>query len=370
MTATATRPSPAPQRPGGPGDRPAPTTARRRDGVKLLLILAGAVLSALALVVSVTIGTVGIGFVDVVRAVRLSLLGGTLEGDFAQAYAVITELRLPRVLLAFVAGAGLSVAGVLMQGLLRNPLVSPFTLGVSPAAAFGAALVITLAGTNQLSPWATIGGALVTSLAVSALVLGVASARRMSVATLLLLGIALTQIFEALTSALQFTANENTLQAIVRWTFGSVNDATWSDVTIVGAIVLAAVPVTLWFAKDLNAVAFAGDDAARSFGVNVGVLRVGLIGLAVVLAAVVVSFCGIIGFVGLVGPHIARLVIGADHRHLLPFAALTGGLLLLVADAVGRTIIAPAVVPVGIVVAFIGGPMFIYLILTRKNSLK
>lgn len=367
-TTTRTRPAPPPA--PEPQHVAPPARAARRDGVKLLLIAAGAVLSALALVVSVTIGTSGIGFLDVVEALRLRIFGGVLPADFAQAYAVITELRLPRVLLAFAAGAGLSVAGVLMQGLLRNPLVSPFTLGVSPAAAFGAALVITLAGTNQLPPWATISGALVSALAVSSLVLVLASVRRMAVATLLLLGIALTQIFEALTSALQFAANENTLQAIVRWTFGSVNDATWSDVQIVGAVVLVAMPVTLWFSKDLNAVAFAGDDAARSFGVNVGVLRVGLIALAVVLAAVVVSFCGIIGFVGLVGPHIARLVIGADHRHLLPFSALSGGLLLLVADAVGRTVIAPAVVPVGIVVAFIGGPMFVYLILTRKNALK
>ena len=257
-----------------------------------------------------------------------------------------------------------------MQGLLRNPLVSPFTLGVSPAAAFGAALVITLAGTQQLPAWATIAGAMVMALTVSAVVLGIATARRMAVATLLLLGIAMTQIFEALTSALQFTANENTLQAIIRWTFGSVNDAVWSDVLVVGVVTLIALPLTLLFAKDLNAIAFAGDDAASSFGVNVGPVRVGLIALAVTLAAVVVSFCGIIGFVGLVGPHIARLAIGADHRHLLPFAALSGGLLLLVADAVGRTVIASAVVPVGIVVAFIGGPVFIYLILTRRNTLK
>lgn len=367
MTATATRPPSTTPPPAGAAPE---ATVRRRGAVKGVLILLGVVLSVVSLIVSVTIGTVGIGFGDVVAAVRLRVLGGTLSQDFEQSYAVITELRLPRVLLAFAAGAGLSVSGVLMQGLLRNPLVSPFTLGVSPAAAFGAALMITLAGTNQLSPWVTISGALVMSLSVSALVLVLASARQMAVATLLLLGIALTQIFEALTAALQFTANENTLQAIVRWTFGSVNDATWSDVSIVGVVVLIAVPITLWFSKDLNAVAFAGDDAARSFGVNVGLLRVGLIGLAVVLAAVVVSFCGIIGFVGLVGPHIARLIIGADHRHLLPFAALTGGLLLLVADAVGRTILAPAVVPVGIVVAFVGGPMFIYLILTRKNSLK
>ncbi|WP_299303917.1 iron ABC transporter permease [uncultured Brachybacterium sp.] len=364
MTATLqTRPAPAPApAPAGP--------ARSRELRKALVLAIGVVVSALALITSVTIGTAGVGFGDVLRSLQVSIVGGTISADFAPSYAVITQLRLPRVLLAFAAGAALSVSGVLMQGLLRNPLVSPFTLGVSPAAAFGAALVITLAGTNQLPVWATIAGAMIMALTVSAVVLGIATARRMAVATLLLLGIAMTQIFEALTSALQFTANENTLQAIIRWTFGSVNDATWTDVLIFGTFTVIAIPVTLFFSRDLNAIAFAGDDAARSFGVNVGPVRIGLIALSVVLAAVVVSFCGIIGFVGLVGPHIARLAIGADHRHLLPFAALSGGMLLLVADAVGRTVIAPAVVPVGIVAAFIGGPVFIYLILTRRNTLK
>src|SRR5699024_4900591 len=362
---TATLPQ---QRPSAPA--PAPHRAPRRELRKSLILAVGVVVSVLALLTAVTIGTAGVGLGDVIHSLRVSLLGGTISTDFASTYSVITQLRLPRVLLAFTAGAALSVSGVLMQGLLRNPLVSPFTLGVSPAAAFGAALVITLAGTQQLPAWATIAGARVMALTVSAVVLGIATARRMAVATLLLLGIAMTQIFEALTSALQFSANENTLQAISRWTFRSANDAVWSDVLVVGVVTLIALPLTLLFAKDLNAIAFAGDDAASSFGVNVGPVRVGLIALAVTLAAVVVSFCGIIGFVGLVGPHIARLAIGADHRHLLPFAALSGGLLLLVADAVGRTVIAPAVVPVGIVVAFIGGPVFIYLVLTRRNTLK
>nr|WP_221186983.1 iron ABC transporter permease [Pseudoclavibacter helvolus] len=343
---------------------------RKRANVKRLAIIGGVAVSALAIIAAVTIGTAGVTFGDVWKAVVLSIFGGTLENDFAQKFSIVTELRLPRVLLAFAAGAGLSLSGVLMQGLLRNPLVSPFTLGVSPAAAFGAALAITIAGGTTLPSWAIIASALVVSLAVSALVLGLASAKGMAIATLLLLGIAITQLFEALTAALQFTANENTLQAIVRWTFGSVNDATWGDVQTVGILVLATIPFVLWFAKDLNAVAFAGDDAAKSLGVNVQALRVGLIVVAVVLAAVIVSFCGVIGFVGLVGPHIARLIIGADHRYLIPFSVLTGGLLLLVADTVGRTILAPAVIPVGIVVAFIGAPIFIQLILTRKTALK
>ncbi|RGE23125.1 iron ABC transporter permease [Leucobacter sp. wl10] len=343
---------------------------RRQGGWKSLMIVIGAIVSALAIGLAVVIGTSGVTLADVAQSVWLSIFGGTLTGDLADKYPIIVELRLPRVLLAFTAGAGLSLAGVLMQGLLRNPLVSPFTLGVSPAAAFGAALAITLAGSNSLPSWIVIGSALVVALLVSGLVLSLASARKLAVATLLLLGIAMTQLFEALTAALQFIASENTLQAIVRWTFGSVNDANWGDVQVVGLILLLSVPVTLWFAKDLNAVAFGGDDAARSFGVNVSSLRLGLIVMSVVLAAVVVSFCGIIGFVGLVGPHIARLIIGSDHRFLLPFATLTGGLLLLVADTVGRTVIAPAVVPVGIVVAFIGAPIFINLILTRKTAMR
>ncbi|MDN6328378.1 MAG: iron ABC transporter permease, partial [Brachybacterium sp.] len=166
---------------------PAPAPARRHELRTSIILVAGLVVSVLALLVSVTIGTAGVGLGDVVHSIRVSIIGGTISADFASSYAVITQLRLPRVLLAFSAGAALSVSGVLMQGLLRNPLVSPFTLGVSPAAAFGAALVITVAGTNQLPAWATIAGAMVMALAVSALVLGIATARRMAVATLLLL---------------------------------------------------------------------------------------------------------------------------------------------------------------------------------------
>ncbi|RCV48149.1 FecCD family ABC transporter permease [Marinitenerispora sediminis] len=352
-----------------PGAAEPAARRRARGSLRGLTLLLGVAVSLLAVGWCVTVGTSGATLADVWHAVRLSVFGGVLTAEFEQTFTIITNLRLPRALLAFAAGAALSLAGVVMQGLLRNPLVSPFTLGVSPAAAFGASLaILATGGAAGSASWLVVGSALAAALAVSALVLGLASARSMSTATLLLLGIALTQLFEAMTSALQFVANENTLQAIVRWTFGSVNDATWREVQIVGAVTLLLLPVLLWFAKDLNAVAFAGDDAAKSLGVNVTALRVGLIVLAVLLASVVVSFCGVIGFVGLVGPHIARLVIGADHRFLLPFSFLTGGLLLLVADTIGRTVLAPSVIPVGIVVAFIGAPVFINLILTRRAA--
>lgn len=359
---------PEPPEPAGRAPRPRPWSRAAWTG-RPAVLWAGTVVCLLVATWCVTAGTTDAGLLDVWRAIRLAVFGGVLTEDFAQTYSVIVNLRLPRVLLAFAAGAALSLAGVVMQGLLRNPLVSPFTLGVSPAAAFGAALAILLTGGSAGSgSWLVIGCALGTALGVSALVLGLASAKAMSAATLLLLGIALTQLFEAMTAALQFVADENTLQAIVRWTFGSVNNADWNDVVVVGSGALAALPLLFWFSRDLNAIAFAGDDAAKSLGVNVTAVRVGLIVVSVVLAAVVVSFCGVIGFVGLVGPHIARLAIGADHRYLLPFSFLTGGLLLVIADTVGRTVLAPSVIPVGIVVAFIGAPVFINLILTRRAA--
>ncbi|QDB79969.1 iron ABC transporter permease [Georgenia sp. 311] len=361
------------ERPGRTGlDAPeAPVRGLRRAlGNHRLLVLAVSVVLTVAVVAgSTVVGTSGVGVGDALRVLWLRVVGGTIEPEFVRAYGIVADLRLPRALLALAAGAGLSVAGAVMQGLLRNPLVSPFTLGVSPAAAFGASLAILLGGGGVASSNpVVILSALVAAGLVTMLVLGLASARKMAVATLLLLGIAVTQLFEALTAGLQYIANENTLQAIVRWTLGSVNDATWNEVRIMGAVVVVLLPLLLWFAKDMNAIAFAGDDAARSLGVNVTVVRVGLILVSVLLASVAVSLCGVIGFVGLVGPHIARLVIGADHQYLLPLSALSGGVLLVAADTIGRTVVAPSVVPVGIVVAMLGAPVFIYLIMTRRAA--
>ncbi|MBD8063287.1 iron ABC transporter permease [Actinomycetaceae bacterium Sa1BUA1] len=336
---------------------------------RLLVLVVSAVVTVVVVAGSTAVGTSGVTFADAMRILWLRVAGGTIEPEFVQSYAIVADLRLPRALLALAAGAALSVAGAVMQGLLRNPLVSPFTLGVSPSAAFGASLAILLGGGGVASSNPlVILSALACAGLVTMLVLGLASARKMAVATLLLLGIAVTQLFEALTAGLQYVANENTLQAIVRWTLGSVNDASWTEVRVMGAVVVVLLPLLLWFAKDMNAIAFAGDDAARSLGVNVTVVRVGLILVSVLLASVAVSLCGVIGFVGLVGPHIARLIIGANHQYLLPMSALSGGVLLVAADTIGRTVVAPSVVPVGIVVAMLGAPVFIYLIMTRRAS--
>lgn len=331
-------------------------------GVAMALLAIGAVGAA-------AVGASGVSFASAARGLLAKALGDQLAGDALRAQTLVWELRLPRIVLAIAAGAGLSVAGVVLQGLLRNPLVSPFTLGISSAASFGASAALVLDGRSfGTGQAAVVACAFAVAVGCATLVFGLASIRRTTPDALILVGIAFTHLFAALTAGMQYLATDEQLAEIVRWTFGSVNGAEWGEAAVVGAVVAASLPVLLWRASDFNAVAFAGDDAARSLGVNVSVLRIGGGLVAVALAATVVSFTGVIGFVGLVGPHIARLLIGVDHRYLIPFSAAAGAALLLAADTIGRTLFSPAVIPVGIVVSLLGAPLFLNLVLARRRS--
>jgi iron complex transport system permease protein len=285
-------------------------------------------------------------------------------------WLVLVSLRLPRMAMAIVTGAGLAMAGVAMQGITRNPLVSPYTLGVSPAAAFGASLAI-LFGLAQLPGWGsvlTVLCAFAAATACAVVVLGLAAVRSVSPVVLVLAGVGLTYLFGALTASVQFVASEQQLAAIVHWTFGSLNGRTWTEVALAGGAWSVAMPLILGHAAALNALAGGGDDVARTLGFAVARVRATVTLAAVFGAAAIVSFTGVIGFVGLVAPHIARLTIGGDHRWLLPFSALAGAVLVLAADLIGRLAFAPVAVPVGIVVAFIGVPLFLHLLLTRRHE--
>lgn len=284
---------------------------------------------------------------------------------------VLLRLRLPRTVMAVLCGAGLAMAGVAMQGITRNPLVSPYTLGISPAAAFGASVAILL-GWNALpglGAYATVGMAFLCALLCAVGVLGLASLRGVNAIVLVLAGVAFTYLFGALTATLQFFASEQQLAAIVHWTFGSLNGRRWDEVMVAGSVWLLCAPVMVAHAGALNAFSAGGDDVAASLGVAVARTRAAVTLAAVLSSAAIVSFTGVIGFVGLVAPHIARLLIGGDHRALLPFAALVGALLVLLADMAGRLLFAPVIVPVGIVVAFVGVPLFLHLLLTRRNEM-
>lgn len=336
---------------------------------RVALLAVGAL--TLAVLASLSLGVQSQSMATVAQQL-LSLLPGldawAIDGPQRN---VLLQLRLPRTAMALVCGAGLAMAGVAMQGITRNPLVSPYTLGISPAAAFGASIAILL-GWNHLpgmGVWWTVGLAFAAAMVCAAAVLALASLRGVNAMVLVLAGVAFTYLFGALTATLQFFASEQQLAAIVHWTFGSLNGRTWHEVAVAGAVCLVCTPVMLAHAGALNAFSAGGDDVAASLGVAVARARIAITLAAVLSSAAIVSFTGVIGFVGLVAPHIARLLIGGDHRALLPFAAVVGALLVLLADMAGRLLFAPVMVPVGIVVAFLGVPLFLHLLLTRRNEM-
>jgi len=337
-------------------------------------LLVGTALVGLALLVLISAGT-GVESMppgQTLRALLAPLLPAMALDDLtATQIAVVHELRLPRIAMGLVCGAGLAMAGVAMQGITRNPLVSPYTLGISPAAALGASLAI-LFGWSHLpgsGPYLTVAMAFASSALCAAIVLGLASLRGVGAMVLILGGVALTYLFSAMTATVQFVASEQQLASIVHWTFGSLNGRRWEEVSIAGGVWLLCAPLLLAHASALNAFAAGGDDVAASLGFAVQRTRV-LVSLAAVLSsAAIVSFTGVIGFVGLVAPHIARLAIGGDHRILLPFSAVVGALLVVGADLIGRTAFTPVMIPVGIVVAYVGVPLFLHLLLTRRQEI-
>jgi iron complex transport system permease protein len=293
------------------------------------------------------------------------------------ASGIIMNIRLPRVLSAVVAGAGLAAAGVVMQSVLRNPLSSPYTMGVSHAAAFGAAFAITVLGAGSLShlisdavvvrnPYVVTICAFVGAMLATMGLLLIARYRSSQPEILILVGVALAALFTAGITFLQYFSSADQIAAIVFWTFGDVGRATWGDLGLIALVVLPSIMYFLVSRWDYNAID-AGDETAHSLGIHVERVRTVAMLLSSLITAVVVSFLGIIGFIGLVSPHMMRRIIGGDQRYLLPASCLAGAILLLGADMVARIIIAPAVLPVGVLTAFLGAPLFIYLLIGRRT---
>ncbi len=287
--------------------------------------------------------------------------------------AIVRGIRLPQALAAMVAGGGLAVAGAVMQAILRNPLGSPFTLGISHAAALGAALAVMVLGGGVMtsssvgavqitSPWLTTAAAFVCSLIAAAVIVAVARLRSASPEVMILTGVALGAFCTAATMFLQFFADDVQLAAMVFWTFGDTSRASWGELGLMAGLTLACTGYFLANSWNYNAID-AGDETARGLGVRVERVRMAGMRVASALTAAIISCLGIIGFVGLVVPHMVRRLIGADHRFLLPASILGGGLLLLVADTVARLLLAPHVLPVSVLTAFLGAPVFLVLIL-------
>lgn len=336
---------------------------------KIVFILAGlAGLAALTLFAT-SIGSAGLGLNDVAHAIFARVFPFADIESSHLADVVVWELRLPRIVMALIGGAGLAVSGAVMQGITRNPLVSPFTVGVSSAAAFGASIAIVLGfGLVGSERYIVITNAFVFASITAFLVYGLARIRGITGETLVLAGIALMFLFSALTSLLQYFASEEQLQAVVYWMFGSLSESNWENIIVASILLFLSLPFLMRYSWDLNAMASGGDEIATSLGVSVPRVRVLCLILAALVTAGIICFTGVIGFVCLVAPHMARLLIGADYRFLLPCSCVLGALLLLIADTVGRSILSPVTIPVGIVTSLIGVPFFVYLLMARRKE--
>jgi iron complex transport system permease protein len=331
-------------------------TVRRRVMVIALI----AAIAVAAFVADLVTGPSGMGARDVLYGIAYP------DRITPGQRAIIWDVRLPYAMMAVMVGASLSLAGAEMQTILDNPMASPFTLGVSSAASFGASLAIVLgiglpfAG-SWAADWMVSLNAFLFAFLAMLLLQAVARQRAAGAQTLVLLGIALVFAFNALTSLVQFLSSQEALQQLVFWTMGSLSRATWSNVSVLALVLLAVAPFSLASARALTALRL-GEDRAQSFGVDVGRLRFLSLFRISLLAATAVAFVGAIGFIGLVGPHIARMLLGEDHRYLLPASLFTGAAIMSVASALSKLLVPGVLMPVGIVTAMIGVPIFLFLI--------
>ncbi|WP_142848369.1 iron ABC transporter permease [Telmatospirillum sp. J64-1] len=331
---------------------------RRRLAVLLLLTA----ITLFAFLLDLVTGPSNLSIPQAVQALLFSQ-----EVD-ASTRVIVWEVRLPYALMAVLVGIALSLAGAEMQTILNNPLASPFTLGVSSAASLGAALAIVLGIGIPGVPdnWIISGNAFLFAFGSVLMLQALSRLRGTGVETLVLFGIALVFTFNALVALIQFVASQEALQQLVFWSMGSLARSNWEKLTILGAVLLVVAPFSFAAAWPMTALRL-GEERARSFGVNVTRLRFASLFRISILAATAVSFVGTIGFIGLVGPHIARLLIGEDHRFFLPVSALAGAGVMSLASVASKTLMPGVLVPVGIVTALIGVPVFLGLILSKRE---
>jgi iron complex transport system permease protein len=330
---------------------------RRRAGLIALLLAA----IFMALLIDFTIGPTGLPWRELWRTLSAP------EAADATYRVIVWDIRLPSALMAALVGMALGLAGAEMQTILNNPLASPYTLGVSSAAALGASLAIVLQfGIPGVpSGWLIGGNAFVFAIGAALLLDTVARWSGMNTSGVVLFGIAMVFTFNALVSLVQFLASAEALQSLVFWTMGSLSRSSWTSVGVMVTAIVLTLPVAMRQSWKLTALRL-GEDRAASFGVDVRRVRVAALARVSLLSALAVAFVGTIGFIGLVAPHIARRLFGEDHRFYLPGSALVGALILSLASVVSKNLLPDVVVPVGIVTALVGIPFFVAVVLRRQ----
>ena len=334
---------------------------RKLERKRWFVILSFLVIGVVSLILDVMTGPAMLSVSEVVNA--LFSIG---EVD-KMTDNIVHNLRLPMALMALVVGATLAVGGAEIQTLLNNPMASPYTLGLAAAAGFGASVVIAFGSFGLPVQVAVPIGAFVMTMLASGILFLFASKRRFSSEMLVLVGIALLFIFQSLLSLVQFISAPEVSQQILFWLFGSLNKATWQSLIIiilVTTICVALLSKELWKLTALRL----GEDRAASLGINLQVLRIKVLVLVAMMTATAISFVGVIGFIGLVAPHVARMLLGEDQRFFLPGAMLVGAAFLSLSSVLSKVIIPGALFPVGIVTSFIGVPFFFWIILNNKRG--
>lgn len=349
-------------------------TVRRYRGYsrKRVLFLVGLVLITFA----ISIVTIGLGSTDLTYGDIFRILLGGRDGTW-DSY-VVWDLRIPIILAAILVGAGLGVAGAVMQGILRNPLASPYTLGISNASAFGASVGILLLSGGLTMGWFSSSGiqgqlvvvvfAFIFAMIATGIVVVLVKFTSTSPETIVLAGLAISAIFSSGLAFLQYIADDVTLASMVFWQFGSLDKMGWNSIYIVLAVTVLALIYFVYKRFDYN-VMEAGDEVASGLGIDISRTRIVGLTIAAILTAVVVSFAGIIGFIGLLAPHVVRRLIGNDNRYLLIGSVLVGAAVMLLANMISQHAFG-MVIPIGIITSAVGGPLFLYILIRghKKNA--
>ncbi|MCQ2070893.1 MAG: iron ABC transporter permease [archaeon] len=337
------------------------TKKRKKKVISLLLFV---VILFIVSGYALGLGAYEISFLDTYGAIW-QYLTHMSDGFNTLDLRVIWQDRVPRLLVALIAGGALATTGAAMQSMLKNPLADSYTTGISSGASFGATIAIVL-GIAIGGSAGIVVNAFIFSLIPAAVILFLSLAKRASPSTMILAGIAVMYIFNALTSYVMLTADENAMASAYEWTIGTLNKASWTTLPVMFAVSLVGCGIIVYMSRYLNAMN-SGDDFATTLGVNVNRIRIILLTIISVVAAAIVSFTGVIGFVGLVGPHMARMFIGSDNKLLIPASILTGATVMVVCDVIAKLFTASPL-PIGIITAIIGGPVFLLLIIRQRKE--
>ncbi|WP_097027438.1 FecCD family ABC transporter permease [Clostridium peptidivorans] len=344
---------------------------RKRIYYRTLLLITIAILFVL-IILSSTLGVANITFIQTMKILlsKIPFIGAFIDLSNVSntQVLIITNIRLPRIFMAALIGAGLSVVGASFQAIFKNPMADPYVLGISSGAALGASIAIvmglqfTFLGVNLVTVFAFFGAILTTIIVYSIAKTGT----KIPTNVLLLAGVSVSFLLSSLISLIMIF-NREQVEQIVFWTMGSIASANWQQVLSLLPFIVLGCTLMIIYARDLN-IMLTGDETASSLGVDVDKVKKILLVISSIIVAACVSVSGIIGFVGLIIPHMIRLLVGPDHRTLLPFSTIGGAIFMIIADTLARTLVPPAEIPVGAITSVFGAPYFIYLLITNKKK--